>query len=231
MIKIESARLKQKTVQLRLSRFLNFDVDPTVIQKTIRKEFKVANDLLQNVAFFEWFVIGGNWDTKYGLFRDERNYSEILDLVLFKNSFRNSKSYNRCVVEWQNGTPQKGFDGLPFQKIEDIDDTFDYYLNLISSMTANGYVPQKQIPNLKNDCDIGVAISSTGELFHFRTGHHRLAIAQILNLSSVRVSVQLVHQNWLWSKGHARNGEGKDAGILSTIREKIREIDETTSGE
>ena len=230
MIKVESARLKQKTVHLKLSEILSLEVDPNVINKAIRKEFKVGNDILQDEAFFEWFVIGGDWDAKYELFKNERNFSEIVDLIEYQGDFRNSESYSRCVLELQSETPQKGFNGLPFQTIKDIDDTFMFYLELISSMGKNGYLPQEQLPNPKNDADIGVAISSTGELFHFRTGHHRLAIAQLLKLPRVKVSVQLVHQNWLENPGKEGGLAGK-TGILAMMREKIREFDDKYSSE
>jgi hypothetical protein len=230
VIKVESARLNQKFAHLKLGEILILEVEPNVIKKTIRKEFQVGNDMMQNKAFFKWFVIGGDWDTKYNLFQDERNFCEIIDLIEFQDDFRNSNSYNRCILELQNGIPQKGFNGLPFEKTKDIDDTFIFYLELISSMKINGYLPQKQLSNPKHDSDIGVAISSTGELFHFRTGHHRLAIAQLLNLPTVTVSVQIVHQNWLERKSNIDSSVG-ETSILATMREKIKEVDETSPSE
>ena len=230
MINVESARLNQKYAHLKLGELLSLEVEPNVIKKTICKEFKVGNDMMQNKAFFKWFIVGGDWDTKYNLFQDERNFCEIIDLIEFQDHFRNSNSYRRCVLELQKGIPQKGFDGLPFEKIKDIDDTFAFYLKLISAMKKNGYLPQKQLSKPKHDSDIGVAISSTGELFHFRTGHHRLAIAQLLNLPTVTVSVQIVHHNWLEKKSIVDSSVGK-TGIIGTLRGKIKEIDETAPSE
>ncbi len=228
MIKVESVRLEQEKAHLELGESLSIDINPRLIVKSIRKEFKVGNDLLQNKQFFKWFVVGGDWDINYELFSKERNYGEILDLINYDSEFRSSLSYKRCVSELHAGVPQKGFDGIPFKSKEDVENTFNYYLKLISSMRESGYLPQKLLLSSKEDSDIGIAISSTSEIFHFRTGHHRLAIAQLLNIPKVRAKVQIVHPTWL-SSGGKNPVTGSLNGILDSLRLKIREIDESDS--
>jgi hypothetical protein len=228
MINVESVRLDQEMVHSELGEWLSVDINPRLIAKSIRKEFKVGNDFLQNRQFFRWFVVGGDWDTNNELFNKERNYAEILDLINYESEFRSSPSYKRCVSELQAGFPQKGFDGIPFKSKEDVENTFNYYLELISSMRENGYLPQKILLSSKKDSDIGIAISSTSEFFHFRTGHHRLAIAQLLNIPTVRAKVQIVHPTWLSSKGRDPVASGLN-DILEGLKLKIREIDELHS--
>ena len=47
------------------------------------------------------------------------------------------------------------------------------------------------------DGDIGVAIAASGQLLHFRNGHHRIMIAKQLGIQKVHVSVEVVHADWL----------------------------------
>jgi len=229
MISIQSQRLLQTSVHTKLGDLLSFEINPNRISKTILKEFFVGNDWLQNRAFFDWFIVGGDWDVKTGLFRQERNFKEILDLFDHGKYFRDSFSYKKCVLEWQRGIPQKDYRGNHFREIQDIDDTFSYYLGLIESMKENGYVPQEFLNKTGQERDIGVAISSSAEPFHFRTGHHRLAIAQILQLPSIRVHVHFVHHNWIASGAKSQSSD-LDRDKLEIIREKIRAIDDTTTG-
>lgn len=45
--------------------------------------------------------------------------------------------------------------------------------------------------------NIGVAIGDEGHLFHYRTGHHRLAFAQALGINSVPITVLVVSSAFL----------------------------------
>jgi hypothetical protein len=230
MLEVTSYRHRQEAVKQILNEELSFEVNPLSLTKTIKKEFEVNNDLLQNQVFFEYFVVGGKWDLDYGHFREERNFLEMKDLVDFGSRFRESGSFKRSIKELEDNRPQKDHGGLFFKSIKDVEKSFEYYLELISKMRSKGYVSQNQLTGGKPDSEIGVAISRNSELFHFRTGHHRLAIAQLIKLPSVKVTVHLVHENWV----HNRLKLSNRSDILSSlqnIQEKVVEIDESaTSG-
>ncbi len=61
------------------------------------------------------------------------------------------------------------------------------------------------------DGDIGVAIAASGQLLHFRKGHHRIMIAKQLGIPKVHVSVEVVHAEWL------RESQGLSESELAAI--------------
>jgi hypothetical protein len=196
MIYIEDCRLPQEEAFSILGDSIVLSIDPSKITKLIKKECLVGNDWLPQKPFFEYFVVGGDWDKNYGEVKSDRNYQEICDLIKYGHAFRKSDTYAMCVDELKNGFPQKGVHGFPFKTEADIDETFNYYLNLIQTMKAYGYRPILETSKPTPERHIGVSIAPSGEFFHFRTGHHRLAIANQIGLKSVLVHVHFVHSKW-----------------------------------
>ena len=47
------------------------------------------------------------------------------------------------------------------------------------------------------DENVGVAIGASGELLHFRRGHHRIMLAKQMGLSKLSVVIHLIHTRWL----------------------------------
>jgi hypothetical protein len=175
---------------------LMFESHPQKIEKVIFKNNIVDGDPMQEKIFFEKFVVDGEWDLNYGNFNNERNYREMSDLVTFGHKVAESPSYEEYRRDLRNGIFLKDHNGIRMYSLDQVDEYFKYYHNLIRTMSRDGYVPKRNFPETKIDTDIGVAISRSGELFHFKTGHHRLAIAKLLNLDSVNVKVHLVHDLW-----------------------------------
>lgn len=193
MDELDKAHINQKYAKSLLGDNLIFKINPSHIKKQVRKEYLVGNDWLQHKQFFDYFLIGGCWDKDCTLIENDRNYIEMKELSIFRERFRESQAYINCVRELYDGRPQKGYDGNYFNSILDIDNTFTYYLDLIDSMTLGGYIQELALKKSADECHIGVAIGRTGELFHFRTGHHRLAISKLLNLKSIFIQIHCVH--------------------------------------
>lgn len=196
MLALSNCRIDQAHAHAEMGETLVFRVNPSVINKLIKKECRVGNDWLQQKPFFDFFVIGGDWDREYSWVSEDRNFKEMGQLLKYRENFRESEAYAKCVEEFLAGCPQKGKDGTLFSSLEEIDEAFRHYLDLIGSMEAGGYQPVLQTAKKEGERHIGVAITRDGELFHFRTGHHRLAIAKQLGLSSVYVHVHCVHSEW-----------------------------------
>ncbi len=174
-----------------------FSVDPSRITKQLKKECLVGNDWVPQKPFFEYFVVGGNWDLDYGEVNQDRNFQEISDLLEYGHEFRKSATYATCIEELKRGVPQKGVHGAPFETEADIAETFTYYLNLIEDMRAHGYRSILETTKRTPERHIGISIAPSGEIFHFRTGHHRLAIAKQIGLKSVLVHVHCAHSRWV----------------------------------
>lgn len=197
MIRLEHCSFSQAEAISQLGDSLVFSVDPSMITKLVKKECQVGNDWVPQRPFFENFIVGGDWDKDFGAVKLDRNFLEIGDLLKYGQEFRKSNSYATCVDELRRGIPQKGVHGNAFETEADIDETFTYYLNLIDAMRLYGYKPILETTKRSPERHIGVCIASSGELFHFRTGHHRLAIAKQIGLKSVLVHVHCVHSTWV----------------------------------
>ena len=197
MISLEGMRFPQERALAVFGDGLVFRTDPQRIRKLVKKECRVGNDWMPQKAFFDWFIVGGDWHLDHGLVNEDRNYLEIRDLLMYEGDFQRSPAYRRCVQELEEGIPQKGVHGKLFASEEDIIETFRYYLALVASMKNNGYRAILETTKVTPERHIGVCIAPDGELFHFRTGHHRLAIAQQTGVSPVLVHVHCVHPLWV----------------------------------
>lgn len=224
MMALGDLRLDQAEAHRTLGEDLVFRTNPAKIEKLIKKECAVGNDLLQQKAFFDFFVVGGDWDKDYSLVVEDRNFLEMGELISARDDFRATQAYATCVAELHQGCPQKGKTGSPFESIEDIDETFRHYLGLITNMEANGYLPVLNTAKPEGERHIGVAIARDGALFHFRTGHHRLAIARQLGLSSALVQVHCVHSEWA-DKAIRDHDEDELQAIKQAIRTLAKEQD------
>jgi hypothetical protein len=216
MVTLSEIRVDQSYAHAQLGTDLVFQVNPATIKKLIKKECRVGSDWLQQKPFFDYFVIGGDWDRDYSWVAEDRNYIEMGELLACRENFRSSDAYSRCVAELLEGHPQKGKDGTPFESVGEIDEAFRHYLALITSMETRGYLPTLDTTKAEGERHIGVAIARDGELFHFRTGHHRLAIARQLGLSSALVQVHCVHSEWANKAVRERGGDE-----LQAIRQAI----------
>lgn len=226
MVTVSDCRLEQSEAHAALGSALVFATPPHSIKKMIKKECFIGNDWLQQKEFFDYFVVGGNWDQDYSFVSEDRNFVEMKELISVRDGFRSSSAYKQCVEELQIGCPQKGIDGNYFTSIDDVDEAFIYYLDLIRSMETVGYLPILT-SRKKTESHIGVGISREGELFHFRTGHHRLAIASLLNLNSVIAQVHCVHSQWADAAVLEYGGTEIDA-IRSAIKHHL--VKEKESG-
>lgn len=183
----------QSEAHLALGDLIYTSLQPNIIRRQITKTCSVNGDLLQPKEFFDYFAVGGNWHQHASNFNQDHDYLQIKDIFDYRNDFKKSPSYRSQVQKLSNAEPQKDYLGMPILTEQQLQKTFQYYLDLLTDIEANGFDANK--PSLKENGDdaIGVALTPSFEFFHFRTGHHRLAIAQILNLLRVPVKIHLIH--------------------------------------
>jgi hypothetical protein len=181
-------------------------VRPNSIQKVVPKTELVNHDLLQDIVFFTYFVIGGSWDLKSNVFNEDRDFILIKDLHEYGAAYQESDSYSRNVKEVNAGKGLKGFDKKAMRTIDDVKKTFEYYLELIRIIQYAGYENNRKTH--ENRDNVGVVIDRNGNFQHFRTGHHRLAISKILGLEWIPVTVHAVHEEWVFNlTGYNPNNE------------------------
>lgn len=197
MFAIRQGKLKTEKARHVFGSDLNMWINPKIIIKSIKKDTVVKNDIMQRKYFFNNFIVGGKWDLDNEYFCNDRNFTEICELFYFKEDYEHSPSYSRYLIDLNEGKSIKDHKGKRIESIEAVDEMYRYYLNLIELMKF-GYREKIDDDNVFDE--IGVAISSKSEFFHFRTGHHRLSIAKMLQLDRVKVSVHIVHSNWVLSQ-------------------------------
>jgi len=104
--------------------------------------------------------------------------------------------------------------------LADIERYFDGLRHTFEQIRRAGYKTQEQLGSLRWYDEIKVFVDRNGE-FHKQqgAGHHRLAMARVLEIEEIPVLVVGVHRNWaLW----AQKAIGED--VLTSIDLKLRQI-------
>ena len=83
-----------------------------------------------------------------------------------------------------------------FHTMEEIYEYMKRYEPIFNDMKENGYKTQEEMGFDPFDHEIRVSISRDGEILFLGQGNHRLAMAKILNLECVAVSIWTVHRTW-----------------------------------
>jgi hypothetical protein len=192
---IKNARYLQSDVHKEFQNIGPIMVRPSSIHKVVPKTELVNHDLLQDIVFFKYFIIGGSWDLKSNAFHEDRDFELVKDLYDYGNEYQESNAYLRNIEEIRTGQGLKGFNGKVMLTIDDVRKTFEYYLELFRSIQFQGY--ENNLTTHESRDNVGVAIDRNGHYLHFRTGHHRLAISKILDLEWIPVTVHAVHEEWV----------------------------------
>ncbi|AHK80567.1 hypothetical protein M911_01670 [Ectothiorhodospira haloalkaliphila] len=85
------------------------------------------------------------------------------------------------------------------------------YLAIMKDMQTHGY---------REDADpheLGIAVSAAGELLKISSGKHRLAMAQVLGLTSVPVRVHHISREW-WRMQTSNAREPVEKALVRVLR-------------
>ncbi len=140
------------------------------------------------------FILGGSWDIEAMNFAEGESCATMTDLFVNCCDFRQTDRYRRFHARLVCGDPVK-HRGDYLRTEHGLENYFRRYYEIFEDMKTNGYKSQRELGG--NDQEIGVAIGRKGNILHFWTGQHRLAMAKILGLETVPVVVHLVHYRWL----------------------------------
>lgn len=134
--------------------------------------------------------------------------AEITQLLEADLNFRNTEAY-KVRVSWFEQSIEQKLHARCLQSRNDIDEYFEYQVSLIRSIDKHGYHSQHDLARRQNalvpefsskrprEHEIGCAIGPNGEVWMFRTGHHRLQIARALGVEQIPVEVHFIHWKWL----------------------------------
>lgn len=191
---------------------LLLEVPPRAIRGHVPGEIQVGRTAVKARRFF---AVSGDWDLDPEPFDHHRTAVEMRAVVRYGARFRESEAYARLVQYMRRGVPRR-HSRQWLDSVEKVDAYFERYLVLAEHIRAHGFRSQRELGG--SDAEIGVAVGSRGELLRFRKGGHRLALARLLDLDRVVVSVRFVHPEWL--RGEMRRGRG----AVSAVREGLVEL-------
>lgn len=140
----------------------------------------------------KWPLLGcpGLWDRfthPYDPFRE----AELRGILLERRDYKSTPRYKHMLTQLET----RGYTRFPrCESVADIESYYERVFQLADSMRHHGYQPSVET-GAKGDID--VRIDRFGRMLKCGQGTHRLALARILNIPQVLVSVDLVHTQWL----------------------------------
>jgi hypothetical protein len=140
------------------------------------------------------FVLPGDWDLHARSVDDHWTFRSMSEVLSAQGAYRRTSSFNDAVQRLAQYGPFK-FNGRWIRDLADLETYFETYICLARSIEERGF--KSPACASASDGHVGVAVTRDGQLMHFRTGHHRLALAKGLGVSVITAKVHVVHQKWL----------------------------------
>lgn len=147
------------------------------------------------------FIFGGNWDiekkTDIDTYLNQYIYSKtVFDIFRDNISYRNTPQYMEMLKFVRAGTTNE-WQARGCTSKRDIDRYFQEMRLTFESIRKNGYKNQKELGSNKWFDEIKVFIDRNGDIHKQQgAGHHRLAMAKLLNLEYIPVLVLGVHRDY-----------------------------------
>lgn len=143
-------------------------------------------------------VIGGDWDYP------RIEFTELLEYKSLKEAIVNELDW--CKTDFSKREVNYIKSGKTTKKFSDVNDYLanrkQEVVELINSIRTNGV--RRVSRNMFSDNfidEISVNVASDGEILFNNRGHHRLAIAKILEIKIVPVAVIVWHLKWVRENG------------------------------
>jgi hypothetical protein len=181
------ARCSLRTRSLNIDPLETTLVDPAKISTFVT----VGKDIFGDTGV----VLAGEWDQRRRPLEDKAEFEAFNDRFLNNKEWRETRWYGVQTDKIRSGKVRFGCRSQ---------DEFDLRLRgidgLFKKIQKEGYKSQRELSwDRGNDLcgidEVTIAVSRDGEPL-FVEGRHRLAIAKILNLSSIPVRITVRHKNW-----------------------------------
>lgn len=203
--KTEALLSNRRGVQAR-----GFDIDriywiaPQKIEYSSLQEFSIQD--------YKGCILGGDWDKLDKRFDTLDVFNAIKQVCQQGMTWENTSFYQGILVSLKNGQFLYGC-----RNEKDIQNKCRKIESLYSNIQLDGYKSQKELFNnghiqdpMMAEEEVAVSVGRHGDLL-FSDGAHRLAIAKLLNLSSIPVKITVRHPEWIkfWDelKFYAREGK------------------------
>ena len=168
---------------------LTIEVDPRRISHRVPYAFReTQRDIKPR------FVWQGDWDVDAEVLDDDPRFIDMRELVAHDDTYRTTQAYRRMLAAAEAGSPEWR-QQVTLRSAQEIDDYFESKARLLAALRSMGYKSQAQLS--QSGDEIGIAIGRHGELLKYYHGHHRIALAKLLEVDRITVSVGMVHHLWV----------------------------------
>ncbi|MCL6270776.1 hypothetical protein M3P05_12660 [Sansalvadorimonas sp. 2012CJ34-2] len=156
------------------------------------------------------FICSGNMSDKLSPISESRLNREIDELFACEMDWRKTQSYQNLQKRLQDSGAFR-HNNVSIAEPAHIDQYFERYVRLTDSIERHGYQSRRDLRTQhrksvsrrwrleQGEEEVGVAIGPRGEIWRYRGGYHRTAIARNLGLASMPVMIKLVHEECLRS--------------------------------
>jgi hypothetical protein len=161
-------------------------------------------------------LLPGDWDLDVIPFKEHETYKFIEELHRYNFNYTKSERFKRIIKNINKGK---------IEKIESKDTVLDSekavhnymqrYINVSHSMQKNGYLPQKAKDSIR------VMVGRNGQLIKEGKGRHRLTIAQMLSIDTIRVKITHIHPLWVQKQQTLQ----PSLSIIELLRLSLKELE------
>jgi hypothetical protein len=165
----------------------------------------------RDLVLTEWFLGSGDWSKWLRPIATTPVYREVETLLRAGKDFRTTAHFQKLKLHMEMGRPPIRNE-IPLDTLEKLEAYGESVLRLAASikkagvlrrsesgieqMTANADAARPLWVEVK-ESEIGAAILANGTIARLGPGHHRIAAAKLVGVSSVPVEIRLVHTDWL----------------------------------
>ena len=172
-------------------------------------------------------VLDGDWDLEPELLTNDVGNWGFHFRLIYEMLVENKPYYETSQFkEMEHELSTKGETvNHKFRSMEEVLQYIKKYEPIINDINANGYKTQEELGEPPFANEIRVGIGRSGDILFLGQGNHRLAMAKILDLELVPVSVWTVHK--IWAEGCFQKYGG---GMLEAVYEGLSDIDHHHAG-
>ncbi|MEX0685090.1 MAG: ParB/RepB/Spo0J family partition protein [Balneolales bacterium] len=171
-----------------------------------------------------FMVLDGAWDVcskvPIETFMDTNVFCRsIREIYIEGKNYKETAQYREMVENMHSGSPQRNCTSY-----QNIDDYFENLHNVYLTISKEGYKSQSELGTDTPLHEIMVYIDRNGVLQKQKgDGHHRLAIARMLNIEKIPVCILGVHSQWAESCKQKYGGDVVSA-IICGMQEEIATV-------
>jgi len=176
--------------------FSRHAVSVWVKTEEIKQFFSPSHKARKNQFFLEGFR-PGELNSMDQMYDSNMNYRAVFQLFEEKKPLREVDQYAFYADNIEKkGSHTRSGDRDEFHSLEDVNAYFDVLRSVFETVRDEGFKCQEDLGN-HHERDPGVVIGEHGEIIKSNGGNHRFAIARILQIETIPVSVRAVHRNWV----------------------------------